>query len=400
MAYEKDTGALVNQISVVTRDHIDWIKTQLLKPDNFMKAKGREVWIDVPNSKLKNIVTIPGKGEANYRDAWVKVYNLAVDYLEDSLSFACMNGELDYRTIKWPMFNAESADYARELEIIFDAYKLKLRHEKEMALNDEPTVTKRSVILTPKEIPDTKEDEQEVLDVTPKEPEVKEINEKPFVVKKLLDGDKLTKKDINDLQETNTNMVILPCQNINNIKEEKLFLENMQMCEEENIKTGAMVYGKATDEKDASYELKKIFKLLEQCGPKFTKMVIYEVNDKFVFDHKGSEMELLSFINAYSLIAEGLAKEGCLPVISMNLMSKKFLEDIYQRYNLESKYEIVYVVLVREIEELEKNDSTILMDPQYDYDILTLKNPKYSTGSELKEVINNLEKNTTLAKAA
>ena len=129
-------------------------------------------------------------------------------------------------------------------------------------------------------------------------------------------------------------------------------------------------------------------------------MVIYEVNDKFVFDHKGSEMELLSFINAYSLIAEGLAKEGCLPVISMNLMSKKFLEDIYQRYNLESKYEIVYVVLVREIEELEKNDSTILMDPQYDYDILTLKNPKYSTGSELKEVINNLEKNTTLAKAA
>ena len=93
MVNEKDTGALINQIREVTRDHIDWIKSQLLKPNNFMMAKGREVWIDVPNSKLKNIVTIPGKGEANYREAWVKVYNLAVDYLEDTLSYACMSGK-------------------------------------------------------------------------------------------------------------------------------------------------------------------------------------------------------------------------------------------------------------------------------------------------------------------
>ena len=80
MIDEKDSGALINQIRDVTRDHIDWIKTQLLKPNNFIVAKGREVWIDVPNSKLKNIVTIPNKSDSNYRKAWVRVYNLAVDY--------------------------------------------------------------------------------------------------------------------------------------------------------------------------------------------------------------------------------------------------------------------------------------------------------------------------------
>ena len=113
MINEKDTGALINQIRDVTRDHIDWIKSQLLKPNNFMAAKGREVWIDVPNSKLKNIVTIPSKNEPNYREAWVRVYNLAVDYLEGSLSYAFMSGKLDYKKFNWPDFDPSNADYAR-----------------------------------------------------------------------------------------------------------------------------------------------------------------------------------------------------------------------------------------------------------------------------------------------
>ena len=44
-------------------------------------------------------------------------------------------------------------------------------------------------------------------------------------------------------------------------------------------------------------------------GSSFIRYVIYEVNDNFVKKNKDSEMKLLSFINAYSMIAEGLAKE-------------------------------------------------------------------------------------------
>ena len=455
MIDEKDTGALINQIRVVTRDHIDWIKTQLIKSGNFMVARGREVWIDVPNSKLKNLVTIPSKNEPNYRDAWARVYNLAVDYLEGCLSYACMRGELDYRTINWPEFNPENADYARQLESIWDNYKLEVaRKLQEEEQKKKLTVTKSSVMLEPvntsniekvyneevREIEPLKVEEPVISAEPPKHVSAEDsamnfVSSEPvnlesddnvinfqesssvnlesteeivtpefteeFVAQKILDGDKLTTKDVRDLIDQGANLVILPCQDVDNIKEEKLFFENMNVCNDENVDTGVMIYGKATDEKDATYELKKLFKLLDQCGNSFTRCVVYEVNDKFVQKNKDSEMKLLSFINAYTMIAEGLAKEGMLPIISMNLTSRKILEDIYKRYNLDSKYEIVYMVLVRELDELSKEDSTILMDPQYDYDVMTLRNPRFKNGDVLREMLESKKAiNTTLAKAA
>lgn len=438
MINEKDTGALINQIRVVTRDHIDWIKTQLLKPGNFMVAKGREVWVDVPNSKLKNIVTIPSKNEPNYRDAWVRVYNLSVDYLEGCLSYACMRGELDYRTINWPEFNIDNADYVRQLEKIWDNYKLQVaRRIQEEKQKEKLAVIKSSVMLEPVStsnayksedliqkplnvekpvIPVTEPDNSKATfdlsnsvnqaskSTTLETDDLSSVNlesNEEFISQKILDGDKVTSKDIRALIDQGVELVILPCQDVDNIKEEKLFFENMNVCSDESINTGVMIYGKASDEKEATYELKKIFKLLDQCDNNFMKCVVYEVNDKFVQKNKDSEMKLLSFINAYTMIAEGLAKEEMVPIISMNLTSKKILEDIYKRYNLDSKYEVIYMVLVRELDELSKNDSTILMDPQYDYDIMTLKNPKFKNGAALRKMLENKKTlNTTLAKAA
>ena len=446
MVNEKDTGALINQIREVTRDHIDWIKSQLLKPNNFMMAKGREVWIDVPNSKLKNIVTIPGKGEANYREAWVKVYNLAVDYLEDTLSYACMSGKLDYRTINWPDFDVSNANYARGLEKVLDEFKLKEETKiKEEEEKNKLKVVKSSVVLNPvstQKIIDAYHNEiskkinvsndsdnvefkhakKEVEDSVLKEPEV-EVFENPtvdvdtiennelienepvkptmeFSFQKILDGDKLTKKDLRNLHDIDSKLVMIPCQDVDNIKAEKMFLENMHVCSDENIMSGAMIYGRATDEKEALYELKKMFKLLDQCDKNFSRCVIYEVNDKFALKNKDSEMRLLSFINAYTMVAEGLSKEGYIPILSMNLTSRRILNDIYGRYKLDSKFEIIYMVLVRELDELAKNDSTILMDPQYDYDVITLRNPKFNSVLEIQEVLSERRKNMALAKAA
>ena len=417
----KDSGALINQIRDVTRDHIDWIKSQLLKPNNFIVAKGREVWIDVPNSKLKNIVTIPSKGDSNYRKAWVRVYNLAVDYLEGSLSYACMKGDIDYRMVKWPEFNPDNADYVRSLELILDKYKLFLE-EKKKAEEPKIVVNKSSVILSPVSSDVTEKayiEKTEHTDEVPKEeiyetekledyePKV-ESQEKPleadgcfeFTAQKILDGDKLNQRDFRDFHDKGIRLVILPCQNVDNIKEEKLFLENMRACNEEGMKTGVMIYGTATDEREAAYELKKIYNLLEQCGSSFTRYVIYEINDNFARKNKDGEMKLLSLINAYTIVAEGLSREGYLPMISMNVQSKEILSDIIKRYNLDSKYEILYVTLVRELEALDKGDSTILMDPQYDYDLLTVRDTKFNYGQMLQELVNSEVKNTTLANAA
>ena len=413
MINEKDTGALINQIQVVTRDHIDWIKSQLLKPNGFMVAKGREVWIDVPNSKLKNIVTIPSKSEANYKETWARVYNLAVDYLEGSLSYACMSGKLDYRMINWPDFNPNDAGYVRGLERVLDEFKL-MEANKAKEEASKLRVIKSSVVLSPVDVSEsldnsikedlpsdyTEQSDEEKIE----EPETLEefsLNkggENSFVFKKLLDGDKLTKKDFRDLNGDDVNLVVIPCQDVDNIKEEKLFFENIRVCADEGVKTGAMIYGHATEEREAAYELKKIFKLLDQCGDGFTKCIIYEVNDKFVLKNRDSEMKLLSFINAYTLILEGLAKEGFIPILSMSLSSKNILKDIFERYNLDSKFEILYRVLVRELDELNKGDSTILLDPQYDYDVVTLRDGRFKNGELIKESLS--ESNNILAKAA
>ena len=221
-----------------------------------------------------------------------------------------------------------------------------------------------------------------------------------FSFQKILDGDKLTKKDLRNLHDIDSKLVMIPCQDVDNIKAEKMFLENMHVCSDENIMSGAMIYGRATDEKEALYELKKMFKLLDQCDKNFSRCVIYEVNDKFALKNKDSEMRLLSFINAYTMVAEGLSKEGYIPILSMNLTSRRILNDIYGRYKLDSKFEIIYMVLVRELDELAKNDSTILMDPQYDYDVITLRNPKFNSVLEIQEVLSERGKNMALAKAA
>lgn len=420
MIDEKDSGALINQIREITRDHIDWLKTQLMKSNNFIVAKGREVWIDVPNSKLKNIVTIPSKGDPNYRKAWIRVYNLAVDYLEGSLSYACMKGDLDYRMVKWPEFNPENADYARHLEVILDKYKLLLAQKRKKELEGSNLiVNKSSVVLGPvsdnvildsykeevqqnepvhEEVPEENVDAHEVEELSLEENKNDDVFE--FTAQKILDGDKLTARDFRELREQKVKMVVLPCQDVDNIKEEKIFLENMHACEDEDFKTGVMIYGNATDEREAVYELKKILKLLDHCNAAFTKYVIYEVNDKFAKKNKDSEMKLLSFINAYSMIADGLAKEGFLPMIAMNVTSKKILDDIYNRYNLDSKYQVLYVTLVRELEELSGTESTILMDPQYDYDLITVKDTRFRYGEMLQKLVDSEVKSTTLANVA
>ena len=201
--------------------------------------------------------------------------------------------------------------------------------------------------------------------------------------------------EFNNLKEE-TKFIILPCRNVDKIKEEKLYLDNAQKCEDEGIKFGTFLYGHSRDEVEASLELKRIIKLLENQCSNFIGFVMYEINDNYVLKNKDSEMKLLSFINAYTIVAEGLANANYMPMISMNLESRKILDDIYSRYSLKSKYEICYMVLAREIDKIEDGMSTILVDPQYDYDIITICDTPFKNN----ELLYNINEKSCLLKAA
>ncbi len=391
------------RIQDVTQEHIEWIKSQLIKSNNFMHAKGRIVYIDSLENMETKYVKIPERNDLNYRKAWADVYNMAIEYLEISLQKA---GNYDNCDIILPAFNCENAQYARSLEMMLEEYKKYKSTKNENKKNNEIKVRERTIPLKPisdvhinqvysKEI---LKSEQPLLNYNEENNKSNENNlssnitdeSNNIVLQKISDGELLDEHDFTMLKENN-NLIILPCIDVDKIKEEKLFLNNAQKCEDEGIKIGAFLYGHANDEIEASLELKRIVKLLESQKSNFSGFVIYEINDDYVVKNKESEMKLLSFINAYTIIAEGLANASFMPMISMNVESKKILDDIYRRYNQETKYEICYIVLAREINEIEKGKSTILVDPQYDYDMITICDTPFKNNEALKKINKNCE---------
>ena len=393
------------RIQDVTQDHIEWIKSQLIKKNNFMYAKGRMVYVRFSNDSESRFIRIPDKSNPNYRKAWADVYNLAIEYLENSLK---EYGNRDNYDIILPPFDYTNAQYARTLEMMleeFKKYKAALNEKK-----DEIKVSTRTISLEPVDKIKigniyAEELEKRPLKITKENVFTKtsqervntplgNINEKNiskekndnFIIQKASDGELLDDIDFSNLKEKE-GFVIVPCRDINKTKEERLFLDNMQKCEDEEIKTGAFLYGHANDEGEAAIELKRISKLLNFQSPNFTGLVIYEINDDYVLKNKSKEMKLLSFVNAYTIITDGLAKLGYIPMISMNIESKKILEDIYHRYNLESKCEICYIVLAREIGQVDQTKSTILVDPQYDYDLVTICDTPFKNNEILKNII-------------
>lgn len=465
MVFEDEKGASsLNRVQTVLPDHISFIKSQMLKASGFISVSGsREVTI----GNLERHVIIPSKDDNNYRKAWAEVYNLAIEYLENSLRLAYFEGGLDYRLIDWPVFEVGNANYARGLERILNEYN----QSKKATKKEEPgiVVNQSSVMLEPvnqihlvsdenkeslskhedlknnnlaNQIHLVSDEDKESLSKhenlknnnlanqrlsnfqsndysglsvvetpamsnpvfeEPQEEKTSIVSKGDFSAQKISDGDVLTPIDFSELRDSNTNLVILTCQNVDSGKEENIFLGNATHCSDENFKTGAFIYGKATDEHMVNDEVKKIVRLLENCGSNFTGFVIYSIDNSYALKNRDSEMKILSLINTYTAICDGLTQAGYRPMVSMNLTSDRIIGDVKQRYSLDDKYEVSYMVLVRELDDVAKEVSTTLVDPWNNYDNVTIKDTKFKNNEYLADKTNvhlKLIENKNLARAA
>jgi hypothetical protein len=491
MVFEDEKGASsLNRVQTVLPDHISFIKSQMLKASGFISVSGsREVTI----GNLERHVIIPSKDDNNYRKAWAEVYNLAIEYLENSLRLAYFEGGLDYRLIDWPVFEAGNANYARGLERILNEYN----QSKKATKKEEPgiVVNQSSVMLEPvnqihlvsdedkeslskhedlknnnlanqihlvsdenkeslskhedlknnnlaNQIHLVSDEDKESLSKhedlknnnlanqslsnfqsndysglsvvetpamsnpvfeEPQEEKTSIVSKGDFSAQKISDGDVLTPIDFSELRDSNTNLVILTCQNVDSGKEENIFLGNATHCSDENFKTGAFIYGKATDEHMVNDEVKKIVRLLENCGSNFTGFVIYSIDNSYALKNRDSEMKILSLINTYTAICDGLTQVGYRPMVSMNLTSDRIIGEVKQRYGLDDKYEVSYMVLVRELDDVAKEVSTTLVDPWNNYDNVTIKDTKFKNNEYLADKTNvhlKLIENKNLARAA
>ena len=402
LVQEGNISRVSNRITKLYPDHFIWINSQI-KANKYLATRGREVFIKKSGSTSVNMVNIPPKGDPSYFEAWIKVYNYALDYLEGVINYACKENQfiknynnnwlLNGRVVVWPIFNGENAEYAKGLDKIFNEYvSVKMNFINSLNKKEEGlSVKKSSVDLKNADEIDIPSDDIDYESLREKSYRRSRGNnldnsklvfvkneptlvEKNMVIQKVSDGDKLGAMDMSKFRSSKTDIVVLTCMDALVPKEEDIFLENAYKCQNEGFNIGAFIYGKAMNEHTAAIELKRILKMLNKCGDGFSGLVIYSIDNNYILNNRDSDIKLLDFINMINSIGNTLKQYGYKVMISMSLESGKIIDDINERYNMQNEHDVIYMVFVRDVSEIENNTSSIVVDPGNDYDIITIKN--------------------------
>lgn len=401
----------VNRIEIVLPDHIDWIKSQLLKKNNFMMSNGRDVLIAVANSDAKNIVNIPARDDKNYRKAWADVYNYSIEYLEGTLDAICREGKIVSRVsdskiiiegnfVQIPPFQVESANYARLLESIIDKYKELKAIAIEKAKREISEISAEKYTVSTDKV-DVEEDYKNLKEIMRKEALEKGnvILTDAFVCPKVSDNEILSDADFSKFKEEKIPFVMFPL-DVNVKSSRDVFLENVEKCIEENMMYGIFAYGKATGPSSGEAELKRFIKFVGNSSDNFSKFVMYAINDDFVKENAEDEEAMVNYIRTYNAIADGLTNLGYQVMFSKELEASKKIDVYNDKYGIE-KYETSLFLVVRDLEYAPKDVSVIVSDPWKDYDQAEIKSSKYGNNEKLKKQIGdwtnlNIRKNNVV----
>ncbi len=370
------------EVKDFTAEHIRWLQEELKKPDNFIWDEGRRVMVNTQDGV--DVIEIPSKeNRANFINAWLKVYNTCLATLDIDVKIICLKRKHVRKQydqivvgtsapVKLPE-DTKSVKYIMALEQIIENYKDLL---KGMVKPSNPIkVEKHEVTLTPVEPVEIKE-EPEIKETIKEDEKVKitEDEEVKEVIKgqKIPDGEKFSKIDCSNLREENIPFVLVTCTHLD--KDENTFLSNAELCMEEGLPIGAYFNGKAKNADGAVKDSKKILKLLNDLN--VTGPVIYEMNIDYLKTHDSSE-EIEEMIQAYNGVAGILTESGYHVLIATDLDTGVLLERQIKRDNIPSVYPMIYRVVPREMDQIADNVSYVLMDPQYDNDIVRIVNPNF-----------------------
>ena len=369
------------EVKDFTAEHIRWLQAELKKPDNFIWDEGRRVMVNTQDGV--DVIEIPSKeNRTGFINAWLKVYNTCLATLDIDVKIICLKRKHvrrqydqivvgTFAPIKLPE-DTKSVKYVMALEQVIENYKQLLDS---MTKPSTPIkVEKHEVTLTPSEPQEIKVAEEKVETKSVEEPLIIEEEEVKAVIKgeKIPDGEKITKIDCNNLKEDGAPFVLVTCTHLD--KDENTFLSNAELCLEEGLPIGAYFNGKAKNADGAVKDSKKILKLLN--GLSVTGPVIYEINGDYLKTHDSSE-EIAEMIAAYNGVAGILTESGYHVLIATDLDTGVVLERQMKRDNIPNVYPMIYRVVPREMEQIADNVSYVLMDPQYDNDIVKIVNPNF-----------------------
>ncbi len=376
------SGVQLLEFKDFKQSHVAWIQGELQKPNNFIWDEGRKIMVQTQDGV--DIINIPAKEQRmDFIKAWLKVYNTCLATLDIDVKIICLKRKhvrkeynkiiigdgQNEKTIVFEGTDPKSVEYIKLLQQVIECYKQILKEEN--APKNPIKVEKYEVTLDA-----PKEEITEVVEEKPKETKIIKFDEEKAkeIIKgeKIPDGFKFEQIDCHNIRKDNVPFVLVTCSNLD--KDESLFLSNAELCLEEGLAIGAYFNGKAKNVDGAVKDSKKILKLLNELeieGP-----VIYEINHKYLKSHDSAE-EIAEVIDAYNGVARILTENGYHVYISTDLDTGVLLERQIKRDNIPSVYPMIYRIVPRELDQIDKNVSYVLMDPQYDNDMVSIVNPNF-----------------------
>ncbi len=380
-----------------------WIQNHLKKQNNLLSCNNAERKIVIHTITGYKYVEIPPKTEANKDEwigAWIKVYQTCLEALEEKIQFLCMNDPLvthvsgykirvGNKTIVLPS-DVNDVAYINTLETIVNFYEMLKRQEKErqkikpeekpIIVNYRAVQIDKPSLLVPEE---TTKDTVKAVRIPDPNMEIKSTIEEAKNVlhkardaynkircQKIADDDLISKTDCNRFKDQDDSYVLVTCTSLS--KGEDVFVANADLCTKEKIPMGAFISGKAVNKEQGDSESKKIIKLLSNY--KMQGPVLYEINNSEIRKCKEDNDKILSIVDTSMQVADELCKMGYKTLICMDLDIEKIIENVHKtlRPNFEPKHKSILRILPRQKEDIDENQSTVLMDPVYDYDIVTI----------------------------
>lgn len=365
-----------------------WVQKHLKEKNSLLSCNNKERKVTIYTLSGNKTVNIPIKQSNNdmaWAAAWVNVYNICLNALEEKVQFLCLNDPLvthvsgskirvGSKMIILPP-EANEITYINALESIINIYEeTKAREKQELKKNiKKPIVVNYSSIKIDKPSNHVQEQvkKEEIKEEVPKEIKKDEtVPKRKIIGQKVSDNDLLKPIDCSYFRENNDPFVLITCTDLN--KGEHIFVQNADLCKNENIPIGAFISGKAVNMDQASHEIKKMDRLLADynlVGP-----VVYEINNDYIRDNVNNQGKIIIALDIINDIAKKLNAMKFKPIICVDVDTHNIISKVNQeiRPNYKVEYPFILRILPREKDEVDESISTILMDPIFDYDIVTI----------------------------
>lgn len=369
-----------------------WVQKHLKTKNNLLSCNNKERKVFIYTLSGNRVVDIPVKksnSDMSWASAWVDVYKMCLNALEEKVRFLCLHDSLvthvsgskikvGERLIILPP-EADEITYITALESIVNIYeeiKVSLKKKDE----EKPIVVSCSTI----QIDKPGDYVQSVSKVQSVSVETGDVSDSALVAdlpnkvvgKKVSDNDLLKPMDCSCFREEEDPFVLITCTDLN--KGDNVFIHNADLCKHENVPIGAFISGKAITKDQVSNEMKKMNRLFEDY--KLKGPVVYEINNDYIRKNRSDHGKIILALDMVSDIANGLRAKKFNPIICVDADTHKIITDVNKkiRPNFKFGYPIILRILPREKDEIDDSYSTVLMDPIYDYDIVTINNPNFS----------------------